>query len=98
MTSITFDTLAYVKTLRDAGFNDSQSEAQANALANVLRSGTDELATKRDLERLATKGDVQRLDYEIRLLKWMVGLSIALSTATLALLTRVAISLLLRTP
>ncbi|CAK0764141.1 hypothetical protein CCP3SC15_3080004 [Gammaproteobacteria bacterium] len=37
--------LAYVKTLRDAGFSEPQAEAQANALAN-------ELSTKHDIERL----------------------------------------------
>ncbi|CAK0747096.1 hypothetical protein CCP3SC15_1490003 [Gammaproteobacteria bacterium] len=29
MTTITFDTLAYVKTLRDAGVSELQAEAQA---------------------------------------------------------------------
>ncbi len=105
MTTITFDTLAYVKTLREAGVSEPQAEAQASALATVLKSGTDELATKQDIrelalatksdiDRLATKDDVRSLDYEMRLLKWMVGLSLAVSTATLALLARVAMSIL----
>ena len=33
MTTITFDTLAYVKTLREAGIEEKQAEAQATALA-----------------------------------------------------------------
>ena len=37
MTTITFDTLAYVKTLREAGVEEKQAEAQATALAAVLK-------------------------------------------------------------
>ena len=33
MTTITFDTLAYVKKLREAGIDEKQAEAQAVALA-----------------------------------------------------------------
>ncbi len=62
MATITFDTLAYVKTLREAGFTEPQAEAQASALANVLRSGAGELATKQDLRELAlaTKQDIEQ--------------------------------------
>ncbi len=66
MTTITFDTLAYVKTLREAGIPEPQAEAQATALAAVLKSGTGELATKTDLAELK---------YEM--LKWVVGLALA---------------------
>jgi hypothetical protein len=38
VTAMTFDTLAYVKTLRDAGIEEKQAEAQAAALATVLKS------------------------------------------------------------
>ncbi|MDQ5909925.1 MAG: hypothetical protein QG599_2020 [Pseudomonadota bacterium] len=38
MTAITFDTLAYVKTLRDAGIEERQAEAQVVALATVLKT------------------------------------------------------------
>ncbi len=47
MTTITFDTHAYVKTLREAGFTEPQAEAQTNALATAMFAG--ELATKQDL-------------------------------------------------
>ncbi len=107
MTTITFDTLAYVKTLREAGIPEPQAEAQASALAVVLKSGINELATKQDIRELAlaTKQDIDlvrkdmaimegRIDGRLKLMQWMVGLAIALSTATFALLARVAISLL----
>ena len=64
------------------------------------KSGTDELATKQDLkiEVDLVRKDMAimegRIDGRLKLMQWMVGLSIALSTATFALLARVAISLL----
>ena len=62
MTTIAFDTLAYVKTLRDAGVEEKQAEAQATALATVLKSGAGDLATGRDLTELRTliKQDIVR--------------------------------------
>ena len=64
MTAITFDTLAYVKTLRDAGIEERQAEAQAAALANVLKSGAAELATRQDIAQIefALKQQGDRLE------------------------------------
>ena len=36
MSSIAFDTLAYSKTLREAGFSEKQAEALANAQNNAF--------------------------------------------------------------
>ncbi|CAK0761856.1 DUF1640 domain-containing protein [Gammaproteobacteria bacterium] len=103
MTAITFDTLAYVKTLREAGVNESQAEAQANALAVVLRSGTNELATGHDLDRLESrlKQDINRLESKLnlmdertegrfKLLQWMLGFTLATCVAILWILIRTA--------
>ena len=62
MSTITFDTLAYVKTLREAGVEEKQAEAQATALATVLKAGSIDLATQRDVESL--RSDVKR-DIEV---------------------------------
>jgi hypothetical protein len=64
MTTLTFDTLAYVKTLKEAGVEEKQAEAQAIALISVLKHSTVELATRADIERLesAMKTDVARLE------------------------------------
>ena len=68
MTTITFDTLAYVKTLREAGIEEKQAEAQAAALATVLKSGTADLATQRDIESLRSdvKRDIDLLRAELK--------------------------------
>jgi len=54
-----------------------------------------QLATKGDLAKMESmlQKEIQRLDYEIRLVRWMVGLSLALSTGILALLAKLAFTL-----
>jgi hypothetical protein len=103
MTAITFDTLAYVKTLRDAGLEEKQAEAQATALANVLKSGAADLATRQDIERLefAIKQQGDRMDARLnlveersegrfKLLQWMLAFNLAISIALLWILIRTA--------
>lgn len=85
MTTITFDTLAYSKKLRDAGFSEQQAEAQALALASVLKETSGDLATKQDVERLSDK-----VEARFKLLQWMLGFNLALSTAVLWALIRMA--------
>ena len=103
MTAMTFDTLAYVKTLRDAGVEEKQAEAQATALATVLKSGAGDLATGRDLTELRTliKQDIDRVESKLnlieertegrfKLLQWMLGFNLAISIALLWILIRTA--------
>jgi len=51
-----FDTLAYAKKLKQAGFTDEQAEVQSEALAGVLESN---IATKRDIHELNKKIEQQ---------------------------------------
>ena len=53
MPTIAFDTLAYAKKLKAAGFSDEQAEVQAEALAELID------------ERLATKQDLKELEYRL---------------------------------
>ena len=85
MTALTFDTLAYVKMLRDAGVEEKQAEAQATALAAVLKSGAGDLATKDDIAR-----SDERTEGRFRLLQWMLGFNLAISVALLWILIRTA--------
>ncbi len=81
MVSITFDTLKFVRRLKDSGIPEAQAEAVAEAFKEA--SGEAELATKQDIERLElrTKQDIERLelrmDGEFRLVKWMLGATFA---------------------
>ena len=67
MTTLTFDTLAYAKKLKEAGFTEQQADAQTDALATVLKSGAGELATGRDLTDLRTllKQDIDRVEAKL---------------------------------
>ncbi|MDP2751838.1 MAG: hypothetical protein Q8O31_04430 [Rhodocyclaceae bacterium] len=90
--TITFDTFKFVERLEQAGLPRNQAaafaEAQRDSLAEAMNA---QLATKGDVTLLKTdlKSDIARLDYEIRLLKWMVGLSLALSVGILSMLTKI---------
>ena len=80
MSTITFDTLKFAERLERAGLSREQAaaiaEAQREALAEALDST---LATKADIVRLEAK-----LDHETSLLKWMMGVLIALAVANFA--------------
>lgn len=76
MTAIAFDTLAYSRTLQDAGM----PVEQADALARAQKAAIDEMAEAKELAR---KDDIQGLRLEMkamemRLLKWQIGLAVAI--------------------
>ncbi|MEO5349474.1 MAG: CCDC90 family protein [Magnetococcus sp. YQC-3] len=76
MTTITFDTLKFVETLKASGFDEPQARGMAVAIQDVQKSNLDELATKQDLEMVKTelKRDIKelglRMSAEIAPLKW----------------------------
>lgn len=74
MTTITFDTLAFVKQLRSAGYTDSQAEVQAQAINKALsdfqNSRLNELATRADLQAEIAKAKVE-------IIKWVAGMLVA---------------------
>lgn len=78
MTTSTFDTLAAARALEAAKF----SREQAEAIAQVIRHGQGELATKDDLAVFATKDDLAAL--EVRMVKWAVGLALGVAGFTAA--------------
>ena len=84
MSTITFDTLKYTKTLENAGVPQAQAEAMAQAQSAAMAEATE--------NALATKRDIGEIHYELKLIKWMVGASIALSAGTLSLAARIVIT------
>lgn len=85
MTAISFDTLKFVETLRSSGFAESQAKGMASAIQEVQKSSLDELATKRDIDRLDARIDRLeiKLTGEMALIKWMLGLLLGGVTALL---------------
>jgi predicted phage-related endonuclease len=64
-----FDTYAYVKRLKQAGFNEEQAVAQSELQAQVLSAlVTEKLATKADIARLENelKNESTRLENELK--------------------------------
>ncbi|MBF0427034.1 MAG: DUF1640 domain-containing protein [Magnetococcales bacterium] len=83
MATITFDTLKYVKTLKAAGFSESQAEGLAEVQAYVFEKDLEALATKRDLKDMGVGIEV-RFDRELTpirtdlaVIKWMLGILMA---------------------
>ncbi len=68
--TITFDTLAFSKKMKEAGFTEKQAEVQAEALAEIIDTN---LATKYDIKMLELK--IEKAKSEI--IKWVAGMLIA---------------------
>ncbi len=86
MTSaVAFDTLKFVRRLRDAGVDEKQAEAFSEAFREVQDLQLKELTTKGDLRELKTelKADLRELEArimgEIRLNRWMLALVVAVT-------------------
>jgi hypothetical protein len=74
MPSIAFDTLAYAKRLKAAGFNEQQAEALAEAQAELID------------ERLATKQDLRELEYRLII---RLGAMLVVAISIVATLVRI---------
>jgi hypothetical protein len=75
MSVITFDTLKFVERLEKAGIPREHAKAEAEALADVLSAGTQELATKSDMSELM---------HEVKINRWMLAVVLGLYVATFA--------------
>lgn len=75
--TITFDTLAYSRTLQAAGMSQEQADALAQAQAKAM---SEMVAAK----ELATKGDL--MEMEQRLIKWVAGIAVSQTAIILAIM------------
>jgi hypothetical protein len=83
MSTITFDTLKYVKQLEASGIPPVQAEAFVNAQREILSEAMDTtLATRADIERIERK--LIEHDGKFEKLSWMIGIVISLSVANFA--------------
>nr|VFJ63353.1 MAG: hypothetical protein BECKFM1743A_GA0114220_103306 [Candidatus Kentron sp. FM]VFJ68613.1 MAG: hypothetical protein BECKFM1743C_GA0114222_104921 [Candidatus Kentron sp. FM]VFK14700.1 MAG: hypothetical protein BECKFM1743B_GA0114221_103356 [Candidatus Kentron sp. FM] len=93
MTAITFDTLRFVRTLKDADFNDKQAEAISSAFQDAQHES--DLATKADIRVVETKIEaletkiealnikVGALARDINSLRWILGVIVVLTVIPL---------------
>ncbi|PIX96279.1 MAG: hypothetical protein CO126_11750 [Hydrogenophilales bacterium CG_4_9_14_3_um_filter_63_34] len=88
MSTITFDTHKFIRTLRDAGFEERQAEAMSSAFRDAITDSA--LVTKIDLDLAVAeiKTDFGKLDArvtgELALVKWMLAVLLALAVANFA--------------
>ncbi|NGZ28887.1 MAG: DUF1640 domain-containing protein [Magnetococcales bacterium] len=75
MTTITFDTLKFVRRLQESGIPDKQAEAISEAFKEAQESRLDDLASKRDIKDLETNMDAKLAAMELRIIKWLIGAS-----------------------
>jgi len=84
MATVTFDTLKFVETLKEAGV----PEAQAKAFSTAVRESHEaaELATKRDIADLRHEIKESAADLKFELLRWIIGIAIAQAGLLIGLL------------
>ena len=66
MSTIIFDTLKYVEKLKAGGVPEAQAKAGAEALLTAFSEAMD--------LQLTTKSEINRLERELIVIKWMLGL------------------------
>lgn len=86
MSAITFDTLAYSRTLQEAGMSRGQADALAHAQKNALDEmiAVRELATKSDILRLEAKMEAKMEANKHEILKWVITTMIAQTALVVA--------------
>ncbi|MDP2903091.1 MAG: DUF1640 domain-containing protein [Methylovulum sp.] len=87
MAAITFDTLKFANTLKEAGVPPAQAEAEATALSEVLEVNLKELVTKEDLKHEVESLRRDMRDMEQRLVIKLGGL-MAFSIGIVAVLVK----------
>ena len=61
--AVLFDTHAFIKELKESGFEEKQAEALSGAIRKVQEAHLEELATKRDIKELELK--IKEMTYVI---------------------------------
>jgi len=104
MSTLTFDTYAYIRKLKESGISEEQARAQVEALSTAFeqfQGGThfSELAGKHDIRELELKIELVRAELKrdmaetkAELIRWIIGagfLQTALITALLVKLSAV---------
>ena len=83
MGSTTFDSLAYSKKLKGAGFSEQQAETLASTQAELIE---ERLATKRDLREFELRLEARLAQLKAELIKWVLGLSGAQAALIIAVI------------
>ncbi|TAK63135.1 DUF1640 domain-containing protein [Methylobacter sp.] len=90
MTTLAFDTYAFIRKLKDSGITEEQARAQVEALSQALEQFQSELhlsesATKQDIRESELKLELNIAETKAELVRWTVGVGF-LQTALIAAL------------
>ncbi len=86
MSSITFDTMKFVDTLREAGVPEAQAKAEAKAVNEAIASAVDmTLATKNDINLVRSDIAASKLD----MIKWIVVLIVGQTALLITILPKI---------
>ncbi len=80
MVAVTFDTLQASKELQEKGFDQEQAEA----IAQVVRNGQSDFATKSDIESI--RSEIDSIRSELSIIRWMMGIHIIVMLGGFSLL------------
>lgn len=90
MATITFDTLKFANTLKEAGVPPAQAEAEAKALSEIFEVNLKELATQQDLKLLEANLRRDIAETKAELIRWVVAVGVLQITLIAALLLKLA--------
>ncbi len=90
MTTLAFDTYAFIRKLKDSGITEEQARAQVEALSLALEQFQSELhlsesATKQDIREGELKLELKIAETKAELVRWIIGAGF-LQTALIAAL------------
>jgi hypothetical protein len=90
MTTLAFDTYAFIRKLKESGITEEQARAQVEALSLALEQFQSELhlsesATKQDIRESELKLELKIAETKAELVRWIVGAGF-LQTALIAAL------------
>ncbi|MFZ3019010.1 MAG: hypothetical protein WA056_11200 [Gallionella sp.] len=80
MSTVTFDTLKFVETLKKSGFDEEKAKGIATAYQGA--SDDKELVTKQELQ-------MQLTEMKFDMLKWIIGLALAQFSVLIGILLKI---------
>jgi len=102
MTTLAFDTYAYIRKLKESGITEEQARAQVEALSLALEQFQSELhvsesATKQDIRESELTLELKIAETKAELVRWIVGAGFLQTALIAALLIKLSAGIWLLT-
>ena len=83
MTSFTLNIHEFYSDLKEAGFTEKQADVIAKIQGKAASATIEQVKSDLHLDEIATKRDTDRLDGRLNLVQWMIGFNLAFTMAVL---------------